>query len=287
MPTAQEKTCVVCGENCADRPRVKDPKGRYYCKPCYAQLSEQQHQTAPAPPAPGDMPLEPQPGEAGIDDHGGLLSELIESAPASTGKTCPQCNTELDQQAVLCVSCGYNFQSGEALQMNVQKAKTSRSGAVWPVVIGVISLIIAIGGIGWNVLDFALSVGAGPPMASDDPSFSAGYSSGMVARTVILILLSLWLLFAAIRVLQQKQSGVSNMRAWAKAKIVLASFSATCLVALLIVGNSAIPEEEIPGGMEMLVVYGILALALFISWPIFVLIWFRRDAIEQQVAQWD
>lgn len=29
------KPCVVCGVDCTGRPRVKDPNGRYYCRPCY------------------------------------------------------------------------------------------------------------------------------------------------------------------------------------------------------------------------------------------------------------
>lgn len=29
------KACVVCGVDCTGRPRVKDPKGRYYCRACY------------------------------------------------------------------------------------------------------------------------------------------------------------------------------------------------------------------------------------------------------------
>lgn len=29
------KKCVICGVDCAGRPRVKDPRGRYFCRPCY------------------------------------------------------------------------------------------------------------------------------------------------------------------------------------------------------------------------------------------------------------
>lgn len=37
MPTEQkvEKVCKLCGEDCSDRKRVKDPKGSYYCRTCY------------------------------------------------------------------------------------------------------------------------------------------------------------------------------------------------------------------------------------------------------------
>lgn len=32
---ASGKVCVVCGESCEDRPRVRNSKGRYFCRECY------------------------------------------------------------------------------------------------------------------------------------------------------------------------------------------------------------------------------------------------------------
>ncbi|MEM9082773.1 MAG: hypothetical protein AAGB34_04190 [Planctomycetota bacterium] len=29
-----EKICRLCGEDCSDRPRIKDAKGHYACKAC-------------------------------------------------------------------------------------------------------------------------------------------------------------------------------------------------------------------------------------------------------------
>jgi hypothetical protein len=37
---ASGKICVICGESCDDRPRVKDPKGRYFCRDCYDKALE-------------------------------------------------------------------------------------------------------------------------------------------------------------------------------------------------------------------------------------------------------
>ena len=33
------KTCVYCGEDCADRPRIRDPKGRYSCQACLERVN--------------------------------------------------------------------------------------------------------------------------------------------------------------------------------------------------------------------------------------------------------
>lgn len=35
------KHCIVCGVDCAGRPRVKDPQGRYYCRPCYDSKADE------------------------------------------------------------------------------------------------------------------------------------------------------------------------------------------------------------------------------------------------------
>lgn len=31
----REKRCTICGVDCNGRPRMKDPSGRYFCRPCY------------------------------------------------------------------------------------------------------------------------------------------------------------------------------------------------------------------------------------------------------------
>ena len=34
------KICVICGEDCSGRPRIKDPKGHYYCKSCHEKANQ-------------------------------------------------------------------------------------------------------------------------------------------------------------------------------------------------------------------------------------------------------
>lgn len=47
--TTTEKTCVLCGENCSRKPRVKDDRGRYYCKTCHqAALARQAKAAQPS-----------------------------------------------------------------------------------------------------------------------------------------------------------------------------------------------------------------------------------------------
>ena len=47
------KICVICGEDCSNRPRTKDARGRYYCMACYEQQRQKQQAVqAPAPVEP-------------------------------------------------------------------------------------------------------------------------------------------------------------------------------------------------------------------------------------------
>lgn len=51
------KICGLCGQDCSDRPRTKDPRGTYFCQPCYQRALERQRgesiafdSDAPLPP---------------------------------------------------------------------------------------------------------------------------------------------------------------------------------------------------------------------------------------------
>lgn len=49
---------------------------------------------------------------------GGNMGDLLTEAglETRTGDSCPNCNAELPENAVLCVQCGYNIQTGQRMQ---------------------------------------------------------------------------------------------------------------------------------------------------------------------------
>lgn len=65
-PPSVEKICRICGEDCSNRPRTKDRKGRYYCRECYKQASQRRAAAkAKQPPHPtGAKPPPPRPKAA-------------------------------------------------------------------------------------------------------------------------------------------------------------------------------------------------------------------------------
>ena len=103
-----DKTCVVCAADCADRPRVKDPAGRYYCRTCYESAKRADgHQERPL---------------ASSDELGGL-SPAEPAAAADRAERhhdgYPNCRSPMPDDAVICTQCGYNLQAQVPIQTDV------------------------------------------------------------------------------------------------------------------------------------------------------------------------
>ncbi len=71
----------------------------------------------------------PAPAAAAAPAMAGAMDDLFDEAGigAKQGPSCPQCNAELKPNAVMCVSCGLHFESGEK-RVGAKIADTSRGG---------------------------------------------------------------------------------------------------------------------------------------------------------------
>ncbi|USN98279.1 MAG: hypothetical protein H6810_08830 [Phycisphaeraceae bacterium] len=98
------KVCVICGQDCSGKPRIKDAYGHYACKACVEAKEGHAHHAAPAEPEPaaddgfglGDFYEEPQTMEA----------------PVAT-MMCPGCGSPVEAEAVVCTRCGINVKTGK------------------------------------------------------------------------------------------------------------------------------------------------------------------------------
>lgn len=101
------KVCTICGEDCSQRPRIRDAQGRYTCKACAearaASASKLAPQTAPSPAAEGV--------NAAFAD--------FDFAP------CPGCGAPLKSAVNVCVSCGYNKATGKQIKTVVSAAPSA------------------------------------------------------------------------------------------------------------------------------------------------------------------
>lgn len=115
------KECVFCGQSCAGQPRIKDAKGRYAHRAC----AEQQQQAKQAEPDNQAMYADDGFGD-GMDDLWDDI-EPVEQDVGGAVSGCPGCGNRLDPSVLVCVSCGFNVQSGKAMKTRTLDTKKSRN----------------------------------------------------------------------------------------------------------------------------------------------------------------
>lgn len=149
------KTCVLCGEDCSSRARVKDRQGNYYCKTCHAAAEARQRNRGATPTHTSvATDAEPDPGgadpfnmrEASMEQQAAAGDMMGLEAPAAStpdegygleapsqgttagvssakthdgpSTTCPSCDESLPAGTKICVSCGINIDTGRAIVMS-------------------------------------------------------------------------------------------------------------------------------------------------------------------------
>ncbi|MHC4446671.1 MAG: hypothetical protein ACYSXF_02535, partial [Planctomycetota bacterium] len=106
MSTAPpHKICGLCGEDCSGRPRIKDPKGRYYCKTCYEEALQRQKAAEERTPVGAAEEIMDLPG--GPD-------ELVAPPPVAQSH-CSGCGWSVATDAIICTNCGYDRRTGQIL----------------------------------------------------------------------------------------------------------------------------------------------------------------------------
>lgn len=287
MPHDQggRKICVLCGADCAGRPRKKDSRGHYYCRDCHDAAAASARRRA---------------GEATPVGGLALLNELVPADDATgnpvdagfhlDGLMCPRCHAPVERDAALCVACGADLRTGGrvAARTRVTDGDDAADTLVWPMIIGVISIVFGGTGLllnGGNGVLVALNPGpAGAPNGTSE------YAVGQIAGAAIATLLSLWLLVGGIGLVRRRARAIENLRRWAGAKIILLFIAGTCIGIAFGVsgldgrpGRAASINDALPLGLGLLI-------ALFawqLAWPVFILAWSGRSAVQREVRSWD
>ncbi len=127
MATAESasKICVVCGQDVAGKPRVKDAAGRYMCAGACQEKAAAAAKAA-AKPAPAPRAVTPPPKAPPVAKpagEGSVLGDLISSSPMLNSAMCSECGNPMPGGAVICTRCGFNTQTGKALKTAVIKEK--------------------------------------------------------------------------------------------------------------------------------------------------------------------
>lgn len=128
MPDGAAKVCIRCKQDCSSKPRMKDAQGRYTCKECVEKLKRAAAQKkvpaqASAASEPDiydtDGPLAP------ADDNAAILSNLLKGEPVAT-EPCPSCGIFMAPNVAICVSCGYNKETGKQIRTHTVAAPRER-----------------------------------------------------------------------------------------------------------------------------------------------------------------
>lgn len=116
-----DKICGICGGDCSDRARVKDAKGRYFCKTCAMDYAARKREPAAAAPPPDEDPYDLDDFDPGSSP---LPIDMIDQTERST--QCPACMHSMPPGAKVCVSCGYHVEKGIQSSTHIEKSKGKR-----------------------------------------------------------------------------------------------------------------------------------------------------------------
>ena len=99
------KVCIACGQDCSGRPRVKNPRGQYLCRPCADERAAASAALAAAPTGPDEA-----------DNAYALVPDLLDSRPVASTTPCPECGRPIAPGGIVCTSCGHNTATGATIR---------------------------------------------------------------------------------------------------------------------------------------------------------------------------
>lgn len=135
------------------------------------------------------------------------------------------------------------------VRMFSRAALDEQRKSIWPIVIGVVSLNLAVIEIAWSALE-------------DQSVVTRGDSPAIPVRSVILAGFAVWLFTGGVAVVARRPIAVPIVRTWAIAAIVLTG----------------------PGLAHLDLTIG--STCMHLLWAIFLLVWFSRDFVKSEVSLW-
>lgn len=288
-PSTLVKICTACGADCADRPRTKDTRGNYFCKPCFDDLlaRKQRGEKITLRLGDGRGPSRSGPSDAldglAIEDDSPLASLDLGASHTGTGAAppppvaaCPRCGAGINAGAALCVACGTDLRSGASLRTAVTRGVgggTRGGGAqAGPIVFGIGGILVGSVGV---LIGLVLLVAA---------AVSVGSSVGTAVVAAVFALVYLWLggvhLLGAIDTLRRNAVGPDRMRLTAGVYIGLTVVGTVAQVKLM----SGTLKGEMTTGE--LVGQSIVGTVIVCIWPMAVLVWTSRKATRDMIKGW-
>ncbi|MHC4416033.1 MAG: hypothetical protein ACYS0G_12185 [Planctomycetota bacterium] len=168
----------------------------------------------------------------------------------------------------------------------------------WPMAIGVINIVLASIGLlcyGCGSINTMVSPWlAGMVPEDQQPVTAQGVQLVVqVVQMCAAALMSVWLLFAGIGLTRRRAWSRVNCIGWSIVKILLSLLGTG--IGLLFAQQTVdqFNDQLSKSGqaftltVPMIMIAVVVSLAWFMIWPIFMLIWFSRAKIREEVAQWE
>lgn len=155
----------------------------------------------------------------------------------------------------------------------------------WPTATGVISVVLAGLGlvctpIGLAMKNLTSKLAPGTPTVNIEDYLPDWYGTYQTVAILVGIALSVVLLIAGISALRKRAAARTLHLAWAGISIVVSVIHNVILLAFIDL-SSAPPE------MRFAMVPGIIiGIPVGLAYPVFLLIWFNRAKIKQQISAW-
>ncbi|MHC4128409.1 MAG: hypothetical protein ACYTE6_04010 [Planctomycetota bacterium] len=168
----------------------------------------------------------------------------------------------------------------------------------WPTTIGVINIVFAALGLicyGCGSLNTVASPWlAGMMPEGQRPATAQGIQLVIqIAQMCTATLLSIWLLFAGIGVLKRRAWARPHCIGWSVAKIILTLLGSVAAAILAPQTVEQINDQLSQQGpapftvtVAMIKIFVIVSMLWFLIWPVFLLLWFSRGRIADEVAEW-
>lgn len=175
---------------------------------------------------------------------------------------------------------------------------TESMTSAWPTVLGILAIIFGgfgvLGGV-WGIVYPFFAGGVAemfPPMQAQMMQQIDEWSGWSMALALISFLFAGLLLYGGISLVRRRQRAASILFIWSILKIVLILVSVGFQLSLQtqVMDQATAQLPPVPGGRAIMVgsvAVGVACGAIFwLAGPVFLLVWFRRRVIKEEVATW-
>ena len=111
QPNTGERACAICRRSCEGQPRIKDKKGRYFHRECFAK-AKAKLKAKKAAQAPAAKQKAQPPTPTAFDDPTPSEASPVPAIPVAS-PSCPNCGAINPPDKILCTTCGFNRQTGD------------------------------------------------------------------------------------------------------------------------------------------------------------------------------